>query len=59
MVSTTRRCGAQADMVNQSVLGNRIIGSNGRDKLGSNLMAPDIQYCIINALSAWKVDQSF
>ena len=24
-------------MVNQSVLGNRIISSNGRDKLGSNL----------------------
>jgi hypothetical protein len=24
-------------MVNRSVLGNRIIGSNGRDKLGSNL----------------------
>ena len=31
MVSTTTRCGAQADMVNRSVLHNRIFGSNGRD----------------------------
>jgi hypothetical protein len=35
---TTKRCGeAQADTVNRSVGNTRIIGSNGRDKLGSNL----------------------